>query len=69
MIEKQMFIEDIVRDYPQVVAPLAEKGLACVKCGVPLWGTLEELAERKQIKNLDTIVAELNQVLEVDHGR
>ncbi|MFQ6613430.1 MAG: DUF1858 domain-containing protein [Fidelibacterota bacterium] len=68
MIEKTMFIEDIVRDYPEVIAPLAEAGLACVKCGEPLWGTLEELAERKQISDLDEIIDHLNQHLSVRHA-
>jgi methionine synthase II (cobalamin-independent) len=67
MIDKTMFIEDIVRDYPEVIAPLAEAGLACVKCGEPLWGTLEELAERKKITNLDDIIADLNQRLNSNH--
>ncbi|NOZ74119.1 MAG: DUF1858 domain-containing protein [FCB group bacterium] len=68
MIEKTMFIEDIVREYPEIIAPLAEAGLACVKCGEPLWGTLEELAARKRIPNLDEIIENLNQRLTVNHA-
>jgi hypothetical protein len=55
-----MYIEDLVRDYPEVVVPLARQGLVCIRCGEPVWGTLAELAQAKNIENIDEIVAELN---------
>lgn len=63
MLAKHTYIEDLVRDYPEVVRPLAEKGLICIACGEPVWGTLGELAESKSISNIDTIIEELNSII------
>lgn len=40
MIEKTIFIEDLVREYPSSVRFLMEKGIKCIACGEPIWGTL-----------------------------
>ncbi len=63
MITKDIYIEDLVRDYPEVVGLLADKGLVCVLCGEPVWGTLGDLARSKDMENIDTIVDELNRVI------
>lgn len=62
-ITKDSLIEDIVRNYPVLVKPLMEFGIKCVVCGEPLWGTLEESAREKSIKNLDEIVVTLNKIV------
>ena len=43
MIDGNIYIEDLVNDYPEVVSPLAELGIVCIACGEPVWGTLNEL--------------------------
>ena len=63
MIDKDMLIEDLVREYPQLIGPLKEKGIVCLACGEPVWGTLAEQAEEKGIENIDEIVAEMNALL------
>lgn len=63
MLAKHMHIEDIVRDYPEVVTPLADRGIICIACGEPVWGTLAELAENKGIQDIDNIIEELNKVI------
>ncbi|MFQ6612442.1 MAG: DUF1858 domain-containing protein [Fidelibacterota bacterium] len=63
MISKDIYVEDLVQTFPQVVVPLAEKGIICVRCGEPVWGTLAELAESKNIKDLDEIIDQINQLI------
>lgn len=59
-ITPETSIEEIIERYPKLVNPLASYGIACVVCGEPIWGTLEEVVERKGIENLDDIVEKLN---------
>ena len=47
MITKEIYIEDLVRDYPGAVTYLMEKGIRCLMCGEPIWGTLESAAKEK----------------------
>jgi len=49
MITKDMEIEDLARDYPDAVGLLLKKGIVCIQCGAPIWGTLEEVGQRKKI--------------------
>lgn len=63
MITRGSYIEDIVEKYPQVVRPLKEHGIACIVCGEPVWGTLEEYANSKHIENLDAIIDQMNTLI------
>ena len=63
MIDKNIFIEDLVHDYPEVIGPLSEMGIICIACGEPVWGTLEELSNNKGLTNLDEIVVKLNKII------
>ena len=62
MITKTITIEDLVDDYPKSVKFLSEKGIRCIKCGEPIWGTLEEACLEKGFtpEDIDIVVAELN---------
>ncbi|NIR53173.1 DUF1858 domain-containing protein, partial [candidate division KSB1 bacterium] len=42
MIRKDTTIEELVRAHPESVRYLMEKGIKCIACGEPIWGTLEE---------------------------
>jgi methionine synthase II (cobalamin-independent) len=64
MISKEMYIEDLVREYPQLIGPLKEAGIVCLACGEPVWGTLGAQAEQKGLTNIDEVVAEMNALLE-----
>ena len=46
-ITKDILIEELVDNYPFSVRYLMEKGIRCIMCGEPIWGTLEEAAEEK----------------------
>ncbi|MEA5109021.1 hypothetical protein SDC9_21797 [bioreactor metagenome] len=43
-INHQTLVEDLVREYPFASRFLSDRGLQCIICGEPVWGTLEELA-------------------------
>jgi hypothetical protein len=46
-ITPNITIEELVEHYPASVGILRKHGLICIICGEPVWGTLQELAERK----------------------
>ncbi len=60
-ITKQIEIEDLVRSYPASIKFLAVKGIKCIACGEPIWGTLEEAAKEKGFSDaeINTTVSEL----------
>lgn len=62
MITKAITIEDLVEEYPFSVQYLSEKGIRCIKCGEPIWGTLEEACKEKGFEDeqIDLFVKELN---------
>ena len=47
MIDKNILIEDLVREVPEAVTYLMKKNIKCLACGEPIWGTLEEAAKKK----------------------
>jgi len=63
MINKNSYIEDIVEKYPQLVLPLRENGIVCIACGEAVWGTIGQLAEEKNITNIDEIIDNMNQLI------
>jgi len=63
MIDKNIYIEDLVRKYPEVISPLADLGIICIACGEPVWGTLEELVDKKGLNNFDKIMVQLNKII------
>ncbi|MBU0529254.1 DUF1858 domain-containing protein [bacterium] len=64
MIDGNIYIEYLVRDYPEVIGPLSELGIICIACGEPIWGTLEELVNKKELNNLDEILDQLNKIID-----
>jgi methionine synthase II (cobalamin-independent) len=46
-ITKDIYIEDLVDNYPFSVKFLMQKGIRCIMCGEPIWGTLEEASKEK----------------------
>lgn len=66
MITKDIYIEDLIKEIPNSANFLREKGLVCIKCGEPVWGTLEELAKQKKIseEELSSLVIELNRMIQ-----
>ncbi|MBI3193183.1 MAG: DUF1858 domain-containing protein [Ignavibacteriae bacterium] len=62
MIEKTILIEDLVRELPQSVTYLMERGIRCLRCGEPVWGTLESAAKEKGLSDsrIEKFVEDLN---------
>ena len=61
-ISKEITIEELVRIYPESVKYLMDKGIKCIACGEPIWGTLEEAAQEKGFNDseIDQFVKDLN---------
>ncbi|MDZ7371624.1 MAG: DUF1858 domain-containing protein [candidate division KSB1 bacterium] len=64
---KHLYIEELVSVYPQAVGYLARRGIACLSCGEPVWGTLEEVLHKKGFNDseIDAFVNKLNEYLEM----
>lgn len=58
-------VEILVSEHPEAAGWLTGKGIVCVRCGEPFWGTLGELMEKKNIKNPGKILRELNRFLKI----
>lgn len=61
-IDKSITIEDLVQQVPEAVTYLMEKGIRCLRCGEPIWGTLESAAKEKGFNDeeIEIFVAEIN---------
>ncbi len=46
-ITADITIEELVTELPASVNYLMEKGIKCIACGEPIWGTLESAAKEK----------------------
>ena len=68
MIDKNIYIEDLVREHPKVVGPLAEYGVICIACGEPVWGTLGELIDKNGLQNQSEIIDHLNEIAKKENG-
>jgi hybrid cluster-associated redox disulfide protein len=45
-ITKSTTIEEILEQYPETVKVFMDFGVPCLVCGEPLWGKVEEVAEK-----------------------
>jgi predicted DNA-binding protein (UPF0278 family) len=60
-ITKEILIETLVEEYPFSVRFMMDKGIRCIMCGEPIWGTLEEACLEKNFtsEDIDKVVQEL----------
>ncbi|HOC24610.1 MAG TPA: DUF1858 domain-containing protein [bacterium] len=63
MINRDTLIEDLVREHPEMVRLLMDKGVRCLACGEPVWGTIAGAAAEKGFNDarIDELVQEINQ--------
>lgn len=63
-VTKDTLIEELVKIIPQSVSYLMEKGIRCIRCGEPIWGTLEEASKEKGFtdKEISEFVDDLNKL-------
>ena len=65
-INADMTVEELVAVHPEIAGALADRGIICIRCGEPFWGSLRSLAEQKGLQGqIDQIVAEINEQLNV----
>jgi len=70
-LARSIAIEDLVREYPVSVHFMIEKGLPCLMCGEPAWGSFEEVARRsgKSEPEIDLLLEELRSRVLAEGGR
>lgn len=63
-VERSTWIEELVRARPGAVAFLRERGIRCLACGEPIWGSVEEAAREKGLteSQIDELVRDLNEL-------
>ena len=61
-------IEELLDRFPGSVKVLIDKGLPCLVCGEPSWGTLEELAREKgwDDQAITALVEEMNHTFSIE---
>lgn len=61
-ISKEITIEELIAIKPEAVTYLMNKGIRCLVCGEPIWGTLESAAKEKGFNDSDieNFVEEIN---------
>ena len=66
IITKEIYIEDLVEEYPVSVEYLMNKGIRCLVCGEPIWGTLESAAKEKGFgdSEIKIFVEDLNRLVQ-----
>ena len=57
-------IEELAEIYPEAVRFLTKRGIRCIRCGEPIWGTLKELLLEDGVENLSLLIDELNVFLQ-----
>ena len=64
-ITKDMWIEDILKKYPEAQEFLSRRGIVCIMCGEPVWGSLKEQMDEKGFSNkeMDIVLFELNEFI------
>jgi len=62
-IDGTTLIEEITEKYPELIRPLREYGIVCIRCGEPIWGSLSQVAAEKGIENIDEIIEEMNRII------
>ena len=63
-ITRHTTIEDLVRLNPEAINYLFRKGIRCIRCGEPIWGSFEQVAREKGFSDdeIDLFVKELNRL-------
>jgi uncharacterized protein with PIN domain len=63
-ITRDMKIEQLVELKEDAVSFLFHKNIRCIRCGEPVWDTIEEAARKKDYSEdeIDQLIEELNQL-------
>jgi len=55
-LSADILVEDLVEAYPELIGPLAFRGVVCIVCGEAYWGTLGELAASKGSPDMAALI-------------
>ena len=63
VVTAETLVEDLVDQYPKVAGWLSKRGLRCVVCGEPFWGTMGELAKEDGLneEQFEKLLVDLNE--------
>jgi len=63
-VTKEIEMEDLVNELPEAVGYLREEGIRCLRCGEPIWGSLEDASKEKGYtdKDIEGFVKDLNKI-------
>ena len=62
---KKIWVEDLLEKHPDAQDFLEKNDIVCIKCGEPVWGTIEELiASKKGKKEVEKLIKELADYIE-----
>ena len=64
MFDVNISMEELLEKYPQAISFLSKRGIVCLVCGEPAWGTLAEQAHKKGIEDIQKLVDELSEYLQ-----
>jgi len=61
MIDKNTTIEELISLKPSTIPFLSKKGIVCVQCGEPIWGTILEVCKEKGFNDeeIENLIKEL----------
>jgi len=61
-LRADLLVEDALRLHPRLAGLLRERGVVCLRCGEPVWGTLGETIAQKGLP-VDELLRELEAAL------
>jgi methionine synthase II (cobalamin-independent) len=69
MVHKDILIEELVAIIPESVSYLMRRGIKCIACGEPIWGTLADAAKEKGFSEteIENVVRELKELEKKNH--
>jgi hypothetical protein len=59
----QTSVEELLESFPEAATFFTKRGIKCIACGAPVWGTLEELISGTDPDDVDGVLAELKAFL------
>ncbi|HOI86376.1 MAG TPA: hypothetical protein PLV51_00795 [Lentimicrobium sp.] len=68
-ITRYLPVEELISSYPYAIRFLSDRGLQCIICGEPVWGTIEELALDKNYgeEEIDKLIEDLKREAYTDN--
>ena len=62
-ITGEMELEDLAAQNPKAIGLLTRRNIVCIRCGTPLWKTVEEAIHDAGIDDAEKVIREVNEEL------